>query len=578
MRARFLAAAGPPDPLAHRAELRGWTDPPDGWDVLVQQPGLIILIQGNSPHHLFTSGAVLGTLLGRANAKPAEAKGTLESAIRATRGQYLIDHHWGAWFAIFADGDGHWALRDPSPFAPVYYRDEDGISIYVSDFATLSELAPGTEGLDLDFLRHWITFPHLRTSRTGLSDVKELLPGTRRRTGHGLAESDSAWDPWSFTSSALEIGDFEEAAAAVRAEVLRTVPALARGRSALLLELSGGLDSSIIAAALGQAGLAFDTVNFVTRTAEGDERPYARAVAAMTSRRHFEMDENDGMLELSLPARRRLRPGLNPVMAPLHRQFAAHGEAVGAGTFLTGAGGDNVFCYLTTAAPVLDAWSRLGPKAALGRVLPEVSEMCGCTNWTTARFALRKAMREWRGPLPWQRDSAFLFADAVPQRPEHHPWLQRPAGRPLGKREHMIALLRIQHVLDPETRVADLDFLHPLIAQPMMETCLRIPTWLWVAGGRNRAVARQAFRSLLPDEVLDRRSKGRLEGMCVRAYLRHKGEIAELLLGGALREARLLDPDPLEAYLEQDGQPADALYFRIFELIAAELWLRSWRR
>jgi asparagine synthase (glutamine-hydrolysing) len=117
-----------------------------------------------------------------------------------------------------------------------------------------------------------------------------------------------------------------------------------------------------------------------------------------------------------------------------------------------------------------------------------------------------------------------------------------------------------------------------LIAQPLVELCLRIPTWLWVRGGHNRAVAREAFRGRLPDDVLDRRSKGRLEGLCVRAYLRHRLQIDELLLGGLLRQIGLLDPNALEAYLEADGPPRDARYFRIFELVTAELWLRSWQR
>ena len=137
------------------------------------------------------------------------------------------------------------------------------------------------------------------------------------------------------------------------------------------------------------------------------------------------------------------------------------------------------------------------------------------------------------------------------------------------------ALLRIQHVIDPETRLARLPFIHPLIAQPLMEQCLRIPTWLWVRGGHNRAVARRAFRGLLPDEVLDRRSKGRLESLCLRAYRRHRREIADLLLGGALREANLIDPTELGSYLEREGPPSDYRYFRIFELLSSELWLRS---
>ena len=169
------------------------------------------------------------------------------------------------------------------------------------------------------------------------------------------------------------------------------------------------------------------------------------------------------------------------------------------------------------------------------------------------------------------------YAGRGTARPEPHPWLEAPRAALPGTREHVSALLRIQHLVDPESRLANLPFLHPLIAQPLVELCLQVPTWLWVRGGHNRAVARAAFRGLLPRRSWTGEARGGCEGMCVRAYLRHRSDIADLLLGGLLREAGLLDPTALETYLENEGPPADARYFRIFELVSAELWLRSWR-
>lgn len=579
MRTRFLAAAGPPQRLSELLETQHWPSSlPEGWKVRLHREDLIIFVPDAEPCLPFAKGAILGTLFRRADAqRVSEPDCELGRNVERTLGQCLIDRHWGAWFAIFSAGAGHWAMRDPSAFAPTYCRTAEGLSLYFSGLDVALELGLELGRPDLEFLRHWLTFPHLRTRRTGIEGTSELLPGTRREVTGGHETLTVAWSPWRFAASDRQIVDLERATECLRRETLNTVPAQARGCEDLLLELSGGLDSSIVAATLKWAGLSFRTLNFVTRTAEGDERRYARAVAAATSVRHYEMEEADAPLDFGHPQRRRLRPGLSPVMAPLHRQFAAYGEQVGARTFVTGAGGDNVFCYLTTAAPVIDAWRALGPASALG-VLRDVSEMCGCTAWTTARFALRKAVRAFNAPTPWRRDVDFLVPAAAPSAPEHHPWLEAPSGALAGKREHIAALLRIQHVTDPETRMSRLPFLHPLIAQPIIELCLRIPTWLWVEGGRNRAVARAAFRGLLPDDVLDRRSKGRLEGMCVRAYLRHRVEIDDLLLGGLLRQVGFLEPDALESYLERQAPPTDARYFRIFELLSAELWLRScWR-
>lgn len=463
------------------------------------------------------------------------------------------------------------------PFAPAYHREVDGLTVYFSDLRTASELGAEPSEADPDFLAQWLVYPQLRTERTGARDTRELLPGIQRTISSQGASTSVVWSPWQFAGAERQILDFEGAAERLRRTALQAIPAQARGRGKLLLELSGGLDSSIVAAALKAGRVPFESLNFATRTAEGDERRFARAVAAATSNQHLEIEETDAPLELGLPEHRRLRPGVSAVVAPLHRQFALRGESLGAEAFVTGAGGDNVFCYLTTAAPVVDSWRSLGHAAALTDTLRDVSELCGCTSWTTARFALRKAVRAIWGTNAWRREQDFIRPEAAPSAPEPHPWLYPPEDALPGKLEHIAALIRIQHLIDPETRLSALPFVHPLIAQPLVELCLQIPTWLWVRGGHNRAVARHAFRGLLPAEVVDRRSKGRLEGMCLRSYLRHRADLAELLLGGLLRQAGLLDPDSVEDYLEREGPPGDARYYRLMELVSAELWLRSWR-
>ena len=118
---------------------------------------------------------------------------------------------------------------------------------------------------------------------------------------------------------------------------------------------------------------------------------------------------------------------------------------------------------------------------------------------------------------------------------------------------------------------------HPLINQPLMEACLAIPSWLWVRGGRNRAVARQAFADLLPPTIVRRRTKGSLAAMCSQAFAQNCRALADLLLGGELSRRELIDERAVEAYLQCAGGPLDDDYFRIFDLASLELWLRSWR-
>jgi asparagine synthase (glutamine-hydrolysing) len=163
----------------------------------------------------------------------------------------------------------------------------------------------------------------------------------------------------------------------------------------------------------------------------------------------------------------------------------------------------------------------------------------------------------------------------VTRRSDPHPWLSVPAGASPGSIEHVKSLVRAQHFLQTEYEFGH-PVLHPLLSQPLMDVCLSIPSWLWVQAGRNRSVARAAFSDLIPSEVIERRTKGRLESMCARAFCNNRHELAELLLEGELARRGLLDRSAVERYLRSGGEPRDDDYFRIFDLASLELWLGCW--
>jgi asparagine synthase (glutamine-hydrolysing) len=519
-------------------------------------------------------GFVVGRLFDRSTGRRVDRlSGRDAEEVPQSGGLSLLSTHWGAYVAIAADQGGHWALRDPSGALPIYHTAVRGVQVYASDAAALLASGLIDPQADLAFAAHWLAYPYLRTARTGLAGIFELLPGMRRRVSRGRETAEMAWSPWRFASPASAISDFGSASSGLAEVLLQAVPSCGAGKERILLELSGGLDSSVVAAALREAGMPFTAITFVTSSPDGDERRYAGQVAAAMGASIVEIWETEEPVDLSVPEPA-LRPGLSPLVMPLHRAFEAHAAAVGADAFLTGAGGDSVFCYITTAAPIVDAFLDCGLGVALGATARDVAAMNGCTWWKAVRLAAAKLLRGRRRP-PWKLHPEFLAEGAIP-RLDAHPWWPAPAGTRPGQREHVVSLLRIQHFLDPEIRLSDIDSIHPLMSQPVVEVCLRVPSWLWVRGGRNRAVARKALRDRLPREILSRSTKGRLESMCARTYAGGRKAVAELLLDGRLAAAGLLDLPRLEAYLRSSAAPSGTAYFRVMELAATELWLRSW--
>jgi asparagine synthase (glutamine-hydrolysing) len=566
MRLRFLAAAGPPKALAalkqtvdRRAE-RALVK-------VFETSAMMVWTVSETPVVLAADGTaiLIGLLFDRATGARLPSLSTAQDAKR------IVEDRWGAYVLFTCEGSSHAVLRDPSGALPVYYGSLGELEVYASDAGLLEAAWPEVFRPDLEFIRHWLTFPFLRASRTGAEGVWELLPGTCRRVDPPHRSVVEAWSPFGFTDPASTINSFDEAAAALRGEILRIVPALAAANGEVAVQLSGGLDSSIIAAALRHAGTSFRAITFATLGPGGDERRFARAMAERCQAELVELMEETARLNLDIGRSNPLRPPPNPLLQPMHRAVTLQLAHRGTGTVLDGAGGDNIFCSLNTASPAIDAFKRAGSATAL-RALREVAQVHGSTFWTAARSALRRVRRGARSR--WPRNTMFLDADAAATSQEPHPWLAPHPSLGPGKADQIRMVAGIHHFL-PDPAPLTPASLHPLLAQPLLELCLRIPSWLWVAGGRDRAVAREAFRGMVPDAILDRRSKGTLESMFVKGYMAERPLLEQFIAEGELAQRGIIDGPAVSAYLRLDGQPRDFGYVRILEIAAAEQWLRS---
>lgn len=536
-----------------------------------EQPDLLLVAQPETAVLTSDNAVLVGQLFSNAN-RPVEALTVaLDRCATATDLREALRGHWGNFSLFSASPERYQVYRDPSGSVPVFRCGDGGRAVFVSDaeIADRLRLVDDSEA-DARFAVHWLQFPFLRTRRTGVADVVEILPGMCAGTDRSDAWTERLlWRPLDFVGKGSAIWNPEGAARALR-ELATAVVAAQPGARRTLLELSGGLDSSIIAACLARSGREVSCVNFATRSVDGDERDHARAVAAAFQFSLTEILEGEpGALERD--ARRSFRPGTNPILGPIERAVGDAARALGADLVIDGAGGDNLFCSVTTASPVLDAWRWSGPGAAT-RAMTNIAQRAGCTWWDVARAAAARAFK--RRPT-WKEDGSFLRPNLLFARPEVHPWLNGLHRAAPGKREHVEALVHIQHFLDRGS--AGVARLHPLMAQPLLEICLRIPSWLWMDGGRDRAIARDAFAGVLPDSILARRAKGSLQSLFDRSFARFRPSLHELLRAGELQRRGIIDVDALDAALSGPDRTPGEIQLRISEMAALELWLQSWR-
>jgi len=522
---------------------------------------------------LASGGALIGHVFPR---ERGEACATVDLASLPSRHrlvEYLIDRFWGEYLLLLPpehDSDGATVLRDPSGGVDCIYSLRK--RFITADISIAAQSGLYRREIDWDFIQNNLVYPHHKAGATGLAGLRELLPGCQLHLSGSQHAIEQAWSPWSFVAAPHRHSDRREAQSDVRRAVSSTVTRWAETDRSVLLELSGGLDSSIVAACLHDAKARVACCNLVTPVPGADERRYA---LSMADRLGVELHvEALGFDETHLdfpPPPHAVAPSTWFLQHAANELNEAIGARLGIHSFFSGGGGDTVFCYTRTAAPAADAFRECGTIAGI-RAIRDLAELHQCTFWKAGRLAIRK---RFTSPKPPRKpDTSFLSAVCAQATLEPHPWFDAPDDALCGDRERIVDLAGTQVFRDGLARGAKWQMRMPLLSQPVMEACLNVPSWMWIAAGRNRAVARDAFANALPPDILHRRSKGTFMNYAGAFYRRNKGRLRDYVLTGQLEAHGLLDGEALRQFFERDLAVRDDRFMRIFDLCAVENWVR----
>jgi asparagine synthase (glutamine-hydrolysing) len=156
-----------------------------------------------------------------------------------------------------------------------------------------------------------------------------------------------------------------------------------------------------------------------------------------------------------------------------------------------------------------------------------------------------------------------------------HPWLEPGKGRLPGKLEHVGLLAIVLNALEGFGYEREWPVIYPLLSQPVVELCLRIPTWLWCEGGINRAVARHAYRDALPELTVQRRSKGTFDRLGIELIEQQRHAMQEFICGGALAATGLIKADDVREAIRGMASYQDLTWARILTFVDVEAWIRA---
>lgn len=490
----------------------------------------------------------------------------------------ILENYWGDYILVLPGADDTRTVsitRSPSPACDLQciYSLHNGRGFVTSDISLATRLGLYHKHVDFDYIAHRLTYPSLKTSRTGLENINELLPGCTMHVSDQYVDVRQDWCPWDFVSAGTWYSNLSEAATAIRTATELVVNAWASHDKSILLELSGGLDSSIVGVCLKgtQAHVTCNTL--MTPVPGADERDYAVLIAEMLGVELLatELQYDDAQFEFPLP-QQLVTPVIGPLQYAIDKVMEEKAHRCGASSYFSGAGGDTIFCYLTNAAPAADAFHAAGLATCI-QTVRDISLFHQCTYWKAGRLTLRKLLHS-RGKQ-YEVDRTLLSARAPLPEPEHHPWLSAPAKALSGDRQRIFELSATQFYRDSCPRALNRRVRMPLLSQPVVEACLRAPSWMWFSGGQNRAVARLAFADALPPNILNRKSKGTFTAYLGALYRRKSGQMLDFLLDGELQAHNLLDTGELRRITQGEPTYARDSIIRVFQLCTLENWVRQ---
>ena len=561
-------------------------------DDLAPQPlcaegGLVVALDGRLDNRVELAAA-----LGVAERGASDA--ALAAAAHARWGEAFDEHLIGDFAVVVWDARRRALVgaRDVVGARPLYYRESRGALVCGSSpwalFAATGEAPiPSFEAMALFLVERQVERPE-----TLFEGVRALVPGgSLRATAGATYVAGSDW-PAPVRRSGLRSA--RERTEALGATLREAVRARMRARGPVAVHVSGGIDSSSVAALA--AGIAREggeeppmLVRCVFPGLACDESAFSQAVADHVGLPIASVTM-PGELGEYLPDAASLPRGAleNPVSHMLTGMIdLALGR--GARVTLTGAGSDQflqptglelasvllrgdvrgalVMSGVAGAPLSAGAYARLLRKG-VARALPERLRRTvrglrrreeGAPAWMTAR-----ARQVVRGAgEPWA-DEARVFPS---------PAVRRLAARLAWDADDAYSLVLADRIA--AARGAELR--HPFFDRRVIELLLSFPDEERAASPPEKVLLRRAMGGALPRAVAERTSAAEFSPFVHAALVEpHAERLAALIRSGRLADEGLVDPDAAADRVLSARTDAEALR-EVVSLLSLELWLRQVR-
>ena len=442
----------------------------------------------------------------------------------------------------------------------VYTRLADGV-LFAEHERDLLDLLPQTPAPDRLALLHWVDRSVTPAGRT-LYEGVQRLPAGRRLILDGTRASIERW--WSPRYDGIEEGSTTALGERLRDAAFAAVGRAAASSARPTVKLSGGLDSSCVAAGLAANGLADGRASAIGAAfasyPESDESELIAATAAHTNL-PLELVAFDSSNSMLVAASEHIASWRLPPATPnlfLWQPVLARARELGSDLLLDGEGGDELFGFAPyliadrlRAGRLLATWSLSGRIPGINRhpgsrVRLRILRHYGVVPLVPSVIQRRRerARIASSGSIVPPADARALLDLEIAHR-------QDQRDGPLWWRFQTESLIDERDDFDMgahfrrEALDSAIDIRHPLLQDlRLIETALRIPPQAQFDPVCDRPLLREGMRGLIPDAVRIRYEKSHFTPLVLDGIRADEVDLIE----------PLRQPDaPIRAYVAADG-------------------------
>lgn len=522
--------------------------------------------------------------------------------ILRSMGRSLISNCWGYYVVAlhFPENANAIVLRGPASPLACFRVEQGSLNIFFSHVNDCIDLKITPLSINWDCVTAQLVGGDYLTDETAIREIDSLECGESIECNPDGHFKRVYWDPRPLLEERFP-ASFAKAAQTLRRATEYSISALSSQHDRILVQLSGGLDSSIVLSSLSRVPHKpiVTAVNYYSG-GSGDERYFARTMAEAVNCRLVERARNEDLdFRRFLDCNLTVRPVLNFSAPDVEARNIALTEELNATAIFDGELGDNIFGSHPRPGALVECirQSGLGP-GFLSNAL-DYSILSKQSLWRTLSLTRREALsvsvepdfsasKELQRMLGADRGNSAMLASKEAR--EHHanmadrflhPWLKQSRRIAPGSHALLFGVIAVTSTTyhSPFCGSHGPLRMSPLVSQPLIETALRMPTHLHWKYGLDRAVARTAFADVLPQEILLRGLGKGGPGLWVKRVVeRNSGFLREFLLDGILARRRLIDRTKLETILSPRIAKSTVVVGDILAKVYIEAWLRAWQR